>query len=98
MRESAIPQMKQRYLAYIWQETEKAERRAQGKPVKQILLLHSNLLNSYCLDDILRMYKEHGYQFISLQDALANPAEPILLPVKKDVSRKHTSHADLVTN
>ena len=76
-RESYIPQIKQRYLAYIWHETERAEKRAQGKPVKQILLLHSNLLNSYCLNDILLMYKEHGYKFISLSDALENPAPAI---------------------
>jgi peptidoglycan/xylan/chitin deacetylase (PgdA/CDA1 family) len=75
-----VPQLKRRYLDYIWHETERAERRANGQPVKQILLLHSNLLNSYCLNDILLMYKAHGYQFISLQEALTNPAPPISLP------------------
>ena len=78
-REQYLPQLKQRYLDYIWHETERAEKRADGKPVKQILLLHSNLLNSYCLNDILLMYRNHGYQFISLSEALANPAPAIVV-------------------
>lgn len=82
-REQYVPQLKQRYLAYIWHETERAEKRADGKPVKQILLLHSNLLNSYCLRDILKMYQEHGYHFISLNDALSNPAPAIVAPISE---------------
>ena len=85
-REQYIPELKRRYLAYIWQETERAERRAQGTPVKQILLLHSNLLNSYCLNDILLMYRQHGYQFISLSDALSNPAPAINVPYARNTS------------
>ena len=99
-RESYIPQIKQRYLAYIWQETERAERRAQGKPVKQILLLHSNLLNSYCLNDILLMYKQHGYKFISLSEALENPAQPIRVPApaKKPAELMQSATRELTTS
>ena len=78
-RPQYIPQIKRRYLDYIWHETERAEKRTEGRPVKQILLLHANLLNSYCLNDILLMYKAHGYRFISLADALANPAPAIII-------------------
>jgi len=85
-REQYIPQLKRRYLDYIWHETERAEHRAQGKPVKQILLLHANLLNSYCLNDILLMYRAHGYQFISLHDALTNPAPAINIPYSANTS------------
>ena len=76
-RENYIMKLKPRYLAYIWNQTLKAEQRAKGKPAKQILLIHANLLNSYLLGDILEMYQKNGYKFISLTEALKNPA-PIL--------------------
>lgn len=73
-REAYIQKFKTTYLNYIWSQTVAAESRAKGTPVKQILLLHANLLNSYVLGDIIQMYKNHGYTFISLTDALKNPA------------------------
>ncbi|MFT4060200.1 MAG: polysaccharide deacetylase family protein [Legionella sp.] len=80
-RTQNLEQFKQRYLAYIWKQTLAAERGAKkvdGQPVKQILLIHANLLNSLCLDDILQMYKKNGYKFISLADALkGNTAQPL---------------------
>lgn len=69
-RAANLPAFKKRYLAYIWQQTLKAEKSAKGKNVKQILLIHANLLNSLCLEDIIELYREHGYKFISLADAL----------------------------
>lgn len=59
-------------MAYIWQQTLRAEKNAKGKNVKQILLIHANLLNSLCLEDIIEMYRKNGYKFISLADALKN--------------------------
>lgn len=80
-RPQSIKQFKKRYLAYIWQQTLRAEKRANkinGQPVKQILLIHANLLNSLCLRDIIEMYKSNGYKFISLADALkGNTAQPL---------------------
>lgn len=78
MRPQYIPGLKTRYLHYIAEQTEKAERKANGKPVKQILLLHANLLNSHCLEDILKFYQNRGYRFISLEEALLNPADTIV--------------------
>jgi len=82
-RPKYLPQLKKRYLAYIWKQTLRAEKRAKGKHVKQILLLHANLLNSHFLGDIIQMYREHGYRFITLQDALENPAQPLNAPQKQ---------------
>lgn len=76
-REKNLSRLKQRYLSYIWQQTLRAEKLANGKPVKQILLIHANLLNSHFLGDVLKMYKDNGYEFISLSDALTNPAPKI---------------------
>lgn len=82
-REAYIEKLKPRYLAYIWQQTLRAEKRAGEKPVKQILLIHANLLNSYALNDIIQMYKKNGYTFITLTEALKNPAPEITYPAKE---------------
>ncbi|QMT59522.1 polysaccharide deacetylase family protein [Legionella sp. PC997] len=76
-REKYIQKIKPRYLAYIWKQTLRAEKNAKGENAKQILLIHANLLNSYVLGDILEMYQKNGYKFISLAEALKNPA-PII--------------------
>lgn len=65
--------LKRRYLNYIWGQTQKAERKAKlvvGKPVKQILLLHANLINSFVMGDIIDMYQQKGYKIISIEEAL----------------------------
>lgn len=61
------------YLAYIWKQTERAEQKdikQYGKPLPQILLIHANQLNSIVLNDIIKMYKNKGYRFITLEKAL----------------------------
>lgn len=81
LREKNLNQLKKRYLAYIWNQTLKAEARAAkanpGKPVKQILLIHANLLNSHFLGDIIDLYRQNGYRIISLEEALKAPAASI---------------------
>ncbi|WP_133128168.1 polysaccharide deacetylase family protein [Legionella nagasakiensis] len=75
-RDKHLNQIKKRYLDYIWQQTLRAEKKAKDQPVvQQILLIHANLLNSHALGDIIQMYKDHGYQFVSLSEIL-NPSEP----------------------
>jgi peptidoglycan-N-acetylmuramic acid deacetylase len=80
-REKNLPQLKKRYLAFIWNQTLKAESKAAkihpNKPVKQILLIHANLLNSHFLGDIIDMYRQNGYRFVSLEEALTAPGVPI---------------------
>ncbi len=75
-RPKYLPKLRKRYLAYIWKQTLRAEKRAKNKPTKQILLLHANLLNSHFLGDIIQMYREHGYRFISLKAALEPSEKP----------------------
>ncbi|HBI22025.1 MAG TPA: polysaccharide deacetylase [Legionella sp.] len=74
VRNQYLNQIKHQYLDYIWKETLKAEKRSNNANVKQILLVHSNLLNSHFLGDVIQMYKKNGYRFISLTDALNNTA------------------------
>ncbi len=82
-RENYVYKLKPAYLAYIWKQTLKAEKKAGDQPVKQILLIHANLLNSYLLDDIIKMYKNNGYTFITLTEALKNPAPTLNAPTKE---------------
>ncbi len=77
-REAYVQRIKHRYLNFIWRQTLRAEkRRDPNLPEKQILLIHANLLNSYLLDDIIKMYKQKGYKFISLSEALKRPVQAI---------------------
>ncbi len=79
-RAAYIQKLKARYLAFIWKQTLLAEKKSEGKNGKQILLIHANLLNSYLLGDVLEMYQKNGYKFISLTDALKNPAPALNFP------------------
>ncbi|MDF1645457.1 MAG: polysaccharide deacetylase family protein [Legionellaceae bacterium] len=74
-RPKYLPKLKKQYLSYIWKQTLRAEKKANGKPVRQIILLHSNLLNSHFIGDIIKLYRDHGYQFITLKEALEKPAQ-----------------------
>lgn len=41
-----------------------------GRNIAQTLLIHASLLNAHYVDDLARMYKEHGYRFISQTEVL----------------------------
>lgn len=72
-RAKGIQHFKKGYLAFIWQQTLKANKKAkvvEGQPIKHILLIHANLLNSLVLGDIIELYRKNGYKFITLEDAL----------------------------
>lgn len=79
-REASINGIKKRYLDYILAQTKLAEKReAQlhpGQPVKQILLVHANMLNSYLLKDVIELFKNNGYEFITLEQALSPAKKP----------------------
>lgn len=72
-RRDYLGEMKPFYLDFIWQQTVKAEEHTEyhhNPDQAQILLIHANLLNAYVLPDIINLYKEKGYTFVNLQDAL----------------------------
>ena len=94
IRNQYINQIKQQYLAYIWNQTLKAEKHSKDANAKQILLLHSNLLNSYCLSDVIQMYKKNGYKFISLDAALTNTAPTITVSEPKVAPEVTTNPQD----
>lgn len=76
-RPAYIPHLKRRYLSFIWRQTLRAEKNAMKKfnrPIKHILLLHANLINSHVMGDIIEMYRQNGYKIISLPEAMEDPA------------------------
>ena len=75
VRPQYLAHIKQQYLDYIWKQTVLAEKRSKNGSVKQILLIHANLLNSHFLSDVIQMYKNNGYHFVSLGEALNNTTQ-----------------------
>ena len=49
-----------------------------GREVRQTLLIHANFINSDYLDDLAKMLKKRGYEFVTLEEALKD--EAYLLP------------------
>ena len=45
-----------------------------GREFPQILLIHANQLNADLMPDLLAMFRRRGYTFVSLEQALADPA------------------------
>ena len=43
-------------------------------PVKHTLLLHANKLNADYMDELVALFVEHGYRFVSLSQALEDTA------------------------
>jgi len=78
-RRAYLDELKSFYLDFIWQQTLRAEENNQfhNKERAQILLIHANLLNAYVLPDIINLYKQKGYTFVTLEDALKTFKYPI---------------------
>jgi hypothetical protein len=45
-----------------------------GREVRHVVLLHVNHLNADLIDELLAMLKKRNYSFISLEEALLDPA------------------------
>ena len=45
-----------------------------GRDIPQILLIHANEINAECLDAMLGRLEARGYSFVSLEEALRDPA------------------------
>jgi peptidoglycan/xylan/chitin deacetylase (PgdA/CDA1 family) len=52
---------------------EKTASEVTGRNVKHILLLHANEVNADNFDRLVKVIHEHGYRFITLEQALADP-------------------------
>jgi peptidoglycan/xylan/chitin deacetylase (PgdA/CDA1 family) len=61
-------------LATVCAFFEERSRELFGREIPQILLIHANALNGVALPAMLRLLEGRGYRFISLEEALRDPA------------------------
>jgi peptidoglycan/xylan/chitin deacetylase (PgdA/CDA1 family) len=69
--------LRQTYLDFTMAATEFAERISPevfGREIPQVLLVHANAINTDCLDEMLTRFTARGYRFISLDEAMSDPA------------------------
>jgi len=70
-------QLAKSYLAYsddVFAYSEKLSKQVAGYEVKQILLLHANQLEADHIGELLEVFRKRGYRFITLEEALGDPA------------------------
>lgn len=75
--EALTKKLREAYLEFNFAATDFAERVSPqifGREIAQVLLLHANDINADCLDEMLRRYEARGYRFITLDEAMADPA------------------------
>ena len=54
--------------------SERISKRVFGREIPQVLLMHANLLNSEVLPEMLALFRERGYQVVSLEIAMKDAA------------------------
>ena len=65
------------YLPYTltrWEAAEQQSRDLFGREIKQILMVHANRLNADAFRSVAQMMLDRGYVFISIDEALKDPA------------------------
>lgn len=73
----AMGHVRQDYVPYMESVVDFFEQRTTevlGRDIPQILALHANRLNADMVADVLAMLRKRGYRFISLDEALKDPA------------------------
>lgn len=94
-RRTYLEELKPFYLDFIWQQTLRAEEHNQfhhNNAQAQILLIHANLLNAYVLPDIIHLYQQKGYEFVSLENALKTFKYPTQCTRQQVLARIKTKH------
>ena len=69
--------LRESYLDYNLAATKFAERISMeifGREVAQTMLIHTNDITADCLDTMLTAWEERGYRFITLDEAMSDPA------------------------
>jgi peptidoglycan/xylan/chitin deacetylase (PgdA/CDA1 family) len=65
------------YLSYTAAEIDwysKLDKQVFGYEVPHIMLLHDSLLNADTISDVIALFKQRGYRFVTLAEALRDPA------------------------
>lgn len=69
--------IREAYLPYTLKQWERAEQQSRdlfGREIRQILMVHANRLNADAFGDVAQMMKDRGYTFISIDEAMEDPA------------------------
>ncbi len=75
--EAMARSLREAYLNFTMAATEFAERFSPeifGHEITQTLLVHANDINADCLDEMLRRFAARGYRFVTLDEAMRDPA------------------------
>lgn len=67
--EDYTPYMEEKFVFY-----ERCSEELFGREIKQVLLVHANRLNADCFNNIAKMLLKRGYKFISIAEAVKDPA------------------------
>ncbi|KTD08991.1 polysaccharide deacetylase domain-containing protein [Legionella gratiana] len=100
-RRAYLDELKPFYLDFIWQQTLRAEEHNQfhhNNDQAQILLIHANLLNAYVLPDIIHLYQQKGYAFVSLENALKTFKSPIQCAKPQMLARNKAKHQQQISD
>jgi len=62
------------YMASVVSYFEHASSRLFSREISQVLLLHASALNADTLDQLIAMFQSRGYRFVTLAEALEDPA------------------------
>jgi peptidoglycan/xylan/chitin deacetylase (PgdA/CDA1 family) len=62
------------YMESVFEHFERLSRETFGREVRQVLLLHANEINADRFDELAAMMKRRGYAFVTLEEALKDPA------------------------
>lgn len=62
------------YLDVTWAYFEGVSQKLFGRDIAQIFLMHDNAINAECLDAFLARLEKRGYKFITVDEALTDPA------------------------
>ena len=69
--------IREAYLPYTLSQLEAAEKQSFdlfGREVKQILMVHANMLNADAFGDVVKLLQDRDYSFVSIDEALKDPA------------------------
>lgn len=76
-REATLRQLRRGYVPYMLNKLDYFERQSQallGYALPQIWLMHANELNAVCYAELIAATQRRGYRFITLEEALRDPA------------------------
>jgi peptidoglycan/xylan/chitin deacetylase (PgdA/CDA1 family) len=62
------------YMESVFEHFERLSTETFGREVKHVLLLHANEINADRFDEVAAMLKRRGYSFVTLEEALKDPA------------------------